>query len=256
MELGDIKSSLLQLMKIIVSAERAVLLSDERFMYASMFQPKSKNNFASNKGVLKDLTGIIFSYLNDRRYPGKILECNLFIKGHDDLWENDKYQVTTLDPYMELDDKIASPQEKKGNINNIDANDIKIYFDCSFKIISDYLESIGLVIKEEILSTNETSAVDSRDEDSDSSIDHSDNDNDISDYSETKESNNNSSANIVYRINLSALDKLHTDLIDTDVTAKKSFEMKIKELLHEHKINAEMKSTQTADSNNNHRYSV
>ncbi len=269
MKLDDIRSTLVQLMRIIISAEKAAFLPHEGKMYALMYQPNQpesnkpfyNDRSQANLKVLKDLSSKIFGYLNDRRYSGNVLECDLFIKDHKDSWEDGKYTSETLDPYLFDDNAIKSSKENKCDEVNINANDIKIYFNCAFSVIQKYFEKIGLVTKEEI-SVDDTSNVNSdhdelsdssenvdnkaelslstnsSDEESDNSIGNVDSENDepnalSKSNNSTKNINSDNSENFIYHINLDKLDYYYAYL---DIKENKDkFRDQIKTLLIKHR---------------------
>lgn len=264
MKLGDIKSALLQLMKIIISAEKAAFLTEERKMYALLYHPKSINTFNSersqeNRKVLRDIRDQVFTYLSDRRYSGNILECDLFIKNHNDSWDDEKYTSETLDPYLFDDNAIKGSEQNKSDEININANDIKIYLNCAFPTILKHLEQIGLVTKEEIsvadtndvtsdhneLSDLSENSVDNKtesslsnsssDEESDNSIGNVDSENDEPNALTKNNSipQNSNTDNFIYRINLDKLDYYYAYL--DKKKNKNEFRDQIKALLIKHK---------------------
>ncbi len=251
MKLCEIKSALLQLMKIIISAEKAAFSLDEKKMYALMYLPTTKEAFyndksQANRNVLKDLSPKIFGYLTDRRYAGNILECDLFIKEHEASWDGENYESETLDPYMSAD-KIMIDGEEQRLETNINVNDIKIYFNCAFPTILEHLEKIGLVTKEAIYLANNSSndlsdsnLSNSSDEESNSSIGNADSDNDeLNDLSikdvQSNSDTNNSDA-FVYQINIAKLDHFYAEI--DDQKKKNEYRDTIKALLIAYRENA------------------
>lgn len=239
MELGDIRSTLLQLMKIIANVEKSVFLSDEQKMYATLFHSKtstafSNPNFAANKAPIHHLKQIFFGFLNDRRFSSNIQICKTFIKPHDKLWQDDDLLVEheAIDPFMPLNNKVQPEQQKTKDKDDIDANDLRIYFACAFQCINNYLLSLNLVseefLQEEDNSLSHSDKNLSSDEESDSSVGEviSDNDefskNEINDapknnqvnLSPIKHSYHDAQKNVIYKFNLLELDRLHTRFDD------------------------------------------
>lgn len=267
MELGDIRSTLLQLMKIIANAEKSVFLSDEQKMYATLFHSKtmqafSHPAFADNKVPMSNLKQMFFGFLDDRRFSSTIQVCKTFIKPHDAFWENDDVAIEceSLDPYMSLNNKVKTEQEKANDKKEIDANDIQIMYASAFQCINDFLLSLNLVsevlLQEEDTASSQSDSDLSIDEESDSSLgdvtsdseQHSknqpkgDTQNSQTNANNVKNSYYNATPNVIYKFKLLELDRLLTRFDDPTEIEKLKAEIKAVLLAHKKQIDDQQKS--------------